>query len=168
MVERLRGFGVRRPREPVLVTRKFDISAFITYPKFILVDIRLVESLDDYGSWMYTVTRSRSPDRFGMPILHISLRDTDNEIGGTLYDGLRTAILTGKRFINVRLWKRVGDGVFTQEERDRGYSENYPIIGLFTWSKIQAVDMPDWDSRAEESDTSLEEAINFYRRRLIY
>jgi hypothetical protein len=46
----------------------------------------------------------------------------------------------------VRLWKREGDGIFTDEEAWHGWSciSRYPVMGMLVWEQFESSRLPDW------------------------
>jgi hypothetical protein len=139
------GFGSMHEGEPMTDPNGYEVTGIISYPKFILVSISFDAISENFGGWCYTVyNHARKPTNIGIPLLELYLSDPDFKMAAAIFGAHQAALLSGKRFSWAKLFKRRGDGVMTTEERERGYSKHYPLIGLYTWAELESQTLPAW------------------------
>jgi hypothetical protein len=168
-VNRRRGFGTTRPDEGSMHRPDgYEVSGVILYPKLILVSVEFEGSRDNetLGTWFYHLyNHSDSPaKKVDIPFLDMSLMDKDETIRRALFEGHHAALLSGRRYSFVRFWKRPGDGVMTQKDREHGYSyeSRYPLIGMYTWAQLEAPSLPAWAVPYENERFSLKNVPERY------
>jgi len=127
---------------------EYEIYGFMKYPKFIPVKIYFFPDFcadEHIGVWFYHLYGSLPPDR-AMPFLELHIHDTDSEIRSLFFQAHHAALLSGKRRSSVRFFKRKGDGVMTEKERqDQWSSESrYPLLSAVSWVELESERLPRW------------------------
>src|SRR5262245_50596646 len=125
----------------------FEAHGIMSYPKYITVQFEFSYRVDgSFGAFSYDIL-----DRIGgldrdvkVPSMHVSLWDP--KIAGEMYEAHLCALMIGRRNSFVRLWKRKGDGSMTARDKEQGYSyeSRYEILGVTTWSELEAPGLPEW------------------------
>jgi hypothetical protein len=71
---------------------------------------------------------------------------SDPKITVEMYEAHPCALISGRRYSFVRVWKRKGDGLMTALDKEHGYSDEsrYEIFGVTTWCELEARDVPEW------------------------
>jgi hypothetical protein len=133
----------------------------MTYPKFIPVNIWFDAAEEkQFGGFLYD---RRDNTDFGgqkvnLPTLEIWLSDRDEQKAQLLYTALRDAIISGRKCIGVRFWKKKGEGVMTQMDKEHGFSyeSRYDISGMVAWTMLHAVRLPKWAVPTDYRDFSVD------------
>jgi hypothetical protein len=76
----------------------------------------------------------------------ITVSISDAKIAVEMYEVQRCAVMSGRRYSSVRIWKRKGDGLMTGLDKEHGYSyeSRYEIFGVTTWCELEARNVPKW------------------------
>jgi hypothetical protein len=140
------GFGTR---ERALMHDPFgyEVSGVITFPKLIPVTVNFERNGETFGTWFYNVYDNASaPTGTGIALLELCVGDDNGKIREALYEALKTALLSGRRYTLARFWKREGDGAMTAKDREHGYSyeSRYPLFGMHCWSEVEPTTLPNW------------------------
>jgi hypothetical protein len=142
------GFGQTRPGEPMREPDSYDVSGVITFPKLVLVTLSFGGRDSEFGGWFYHLYSSGRKSKQSVPFLDMWITDSEGGIRRALYESHKAALLCGRRHSLARFWKRKGDGVMTEKDREHGYSyesrSRYPLIGLYTWAELESKYLPDW------------------------
>ena len=170
-VSKRSGFGETREGE---LTRDpdpfgYEVTGVITYPRLILVTVNLEQSGETFGTWFYNIYNDASaPTGTGVAYLELHVSDDNGEIREALYEALKTALLSGRRYTLARFWKREGDGAMTAKDREHGYSyeSRYPLFGMYCWSEVEATTLPNWAVPYGADRFSLENLPPFYDLKL--
>jgi hypothetical protein len=101
------------------------------------VDISFEDDKEQFGGFVYNAWGNQE-DKIKLPLLSAWLSDGAGQKAELLYAALRDAMMSGSKYLGVRLWKKQGDGVMTQSDKEQGYSRHYPIFGMVTWPGLQA------------------------------
>jgi hypothetical protein len=110
---------------------------------------------ETFGIWYYSIWKNWSaPTRPGFAALELHVHDDDGKIREALYEALKMALLSGRRYALARFWKREGDGAMTAKDREHGYSyeSRYPLFGMYCWSEAEATTLPIGRCRTEPID----------------
>jgi hypothetical protein len=162
-VARLDGFG-RSSHYGATKLPVFEVSGFLTHPKFIYVQISFeAADTEDLGGWFYHVyTKGDVANNRDLPFLDVWL-NSNHPVAEALVGSHKAALLSGRRSSSCRLWKRKGDGIFTEKDREHGYSYEsaYPISGVYIWSEYQSARLPDWARPYGEEGFSLSELPDY-------
>src|ERR1700730_4777549 len=143
----------------------YEIHGVLTYPKYIIVTISFAPS-DNVGIWFYN-RRDKEKyqgNEYNIPMLEMCLTNTDGITAKTIHDGHRDAIICGRNYSLVRIWKRKGDGLMTEtdKEHDFSYESRYPIIGLTMWSHLVSRSAPGWAYMPGDERFTLESSPEWY------
>jgi hypothetical protein len=142
------GFGQTRPGEPMREPDGYEVYGVITFPKLVLVTLSFEGRDSEFGGWFYHLYDSSTSksDQRSVPFLDMWITDSDGGIRKALYESHKAALLCGQRRSLARFWKRAGDGVMTEKDREHGYSfeSRYPLIGLYTWAELESKLLPSW------------------------
>jgi hypothetical protein len=141
------GFGGTQEGEVMREPSGYEVSGVITFPKLILVTVTFEQSGDTFGTWFYNLYNdSTAPVGTGAPNLELYVGDSNGKIREALYEGLKTALLCGRRHTMARFWKRQGDGAMTEKDKEHGYSyeSRYELFGMYCWSEAESTRLPDW------------------------
>jgi hypothetical protein len=137
-----------------------EVHGLITFPKFIPVKIGFVKDEKQFGGFYYD--RSHKHDfsderKINLPVLEVWLSDNDEQKAQLLIGALRDAILSGRKYAGVRLFKKEGEGLMTPTDEERGYSyqSRYSVFGLVTWQELHASRLPKWTLPTDYQDFSL-------------
>jgi hypothetical protein len=104
------------------------------------------QSRKTFGTWFYNICNdSSAPTGTGIAFLELYVADDNGEIREALYEALKTALLSRRRYTLARFWKRAGDGAMTAKDREHGYSyeSRYPLLGMHCWSEVEAMTLPN-------------------------
>lgn len=160
------GFGMTSRGEPMRESNGYEITGVITYPKYISVNIALVnDNSGEFGVWSYNLhSVSSGPDKVNIPLLEFVVGDPVGAIAQALYEGQRAALSAGRQYSAVRFWKREGDGAMTAKDREHGYfyESRYPLLGMYTWAELEAADLPNWALPIWDEQFSLLNATDSY------
>ena len=163
---KLNRFGTTRENEPVPIPKpyKYEISGVVTFPKLILVSISFQDDLSEsesIGGWAYNFVN-------GNRFLELYLSDLDGKVASALFEAHNVALLSGRRHSDVRFWKRKGDGVMTEQDREHGisYERRYPLIGLYTWAELKSASLPEWAVPYDSERFSIKNLPESYDLRL--
>ena len=105
----------------------------MTGSKFIPVHITFATDEKQFGGWFYNATGDLGERKVNLPFLKLWLSDRDGQKAELLYTTLRDAIMSGRKVADVRFWKKKGEGLMTQLDREHGYS--YEVATRFWgWS----------------------------------
>lgn len=143
-VMRRAGFG-RAPSYDLGREQGYEISGVMTYPKYLLIELKFDNDPNEFGTWFYH-TYNRPDGRLRLPFLEIWLSDADYAIRKAVENAHRSALLSGSKRSLARVWKRKGDGLFTPEEAKQGWSceSRYPVTGLLLWDRLESQQLPNW------------------------
>ena len=125
----------------------FEAHGIMTYPKYIVVDFQFSEDRGGlFGGFSYDIFdplgRQESEPR--VPLMHVWL--SDPKIAVDMYEAHRCALMSGRRYSLVRVWKRKGEGLMTTLDKEHGYSyqSRYEVFGVLTWCTLEARNVPEW------------------------
>jgi hypothetical protein len=142
------GFGTYE-NEPIAPV-EYEINGIMTQPKYVHVEVKVQkEPAANFGGWIYNTRHDRGWfdnqwAKVDIPLLSIWVFDPEFAIGEAIFESHRAAILCGNRKSQVRFWKRLGDGLMTARDIERGYSSRYPLLGLYVWSVYESQKLPRW------------------------
>jgi hypothetical protein len=160
------GFGGMREGEFMLDDPfGYEVSGVITFPKLIPVTVNFERDSETFGTWFYNIYNDASaPTGTGIAFLELYVGDNNGEIREALYEALKAALLSGRRYTLARFWKREGDGAMTAKDREHGYSyeSRYPLFGMNCWSEVEATTLPNWAVPYGADRFSLEKLPPFY------
>lgn len=152
--------GQTRVDEEFRNTSEWEIHGVMTHPKFIPVNITFTTDEKQFGGFSYNQTGDRDFNgrKISLPILELWLLDRDEQKAKLLYTALHDAIISGRKYIGVRFWKKKGDGLMTQTDNEYGYSyeSRYVILGMVVWPELQADRLPKWAVPMDQNDFSLD------------
>jgi hypothetical protein len=144
-VTRLTGFG----KSPSLSRnrhsdRGYEISGLMRYPKYLLVELKFDDGMEEFGTWFYHTYGSDRKHR--LPFLEVWLSDANFAIREAIAGAHHAALVSGSQRSLVRFWKRKGDGIFTAEEARQGWSceSRYPVTGMLVWEQLESARLPNW------------------------
>ena len=168
------GFGVAREDGPCGPDRNdlfgYEVSGVITFPKIIPVTVNFdARERETFGAWLYNVYNdATAPTGTGIAFLELYVGDYDGKIREALYEALKTALLSGRRYALARFWKRQGDGAMTTKDREHGwsYESRYPLLGMYCWSEVEATTLPNWAVPYATDKFSLKNLPPFYDLKL--
>lgn len=163
-VTRRLGFGATEDGGPMREPDGYEIHGIITFPKLILVELSFEKS-DDFGGWFYGLyNHSRSKIGIGIPVLVAWVSDTDTKKQEAIYASHMASLISGKKHSSLRLWKRKGDGLFNDEDKEHGYSysSRYSLLGMHVWGELEASDLPRWSVPYASEHFSLDEVPDRY------
>jgi hypothetical protein len=163
------GFGGMREGEFMRDPIGYEVSGIITFPKLILVTVNFERSSETFGTWFYNIYNDASaPTGTGIAFLELYVGDDNGEIREALYEALKTALLSGRRYTPARFWKRAGDGAMTAKDREHGYSyeSRFPLLGMTCWSEVETTTLPNWAVPYATDRFSLEKLPPFYDLKL--
>jgi hypothetical protein len=122
----------------------YEISGLMTYPKYLLAELKFDDD-KEFGSWFYHTYLDHN-GKHRLPFLEIWLSDGDYAIREAIASAHAAALTSGHKRSMVRLWKRKGDGIFTEREAKQGWSceSRYPLTGLFVWEQFESSILPVW------------------------
>ena len=125
--------------------REYEISGLMTYPKYLLVQVKFYDDDTEFGTWFYN-TYSDPNGEHRQPFLEIWVSDRDYAIREAIACAHAAALASGRKKSEVRFWKREGDGIFTEEEAKRGWSceSRYPLTGMLVWEQFESSQLPGW------------------------
>ena len=121
-----------------------EAHGIISWPKYIACHVAF-ENGRDLGCFSYN-----SIDRVGgrpadpkVPLMQLSLTD---QFATEIYEAHWGALMSGRRFSQIRVWKRKGEGLMTELDKEHGYSyqSRYTVIGITSWCQLMARDVPAW------------------------
>jgi len=134
---------------------RYEIHGILTEPKFAVVSISFFQSSSYNGVWSYDVLDRHEfrGEEVCIPKIDFHIADLDGRANKVIHDAHRDAILCGRAYSNIRVFKRIGDGLMTDADKEHGYSyeSTYPILGWVTWSDLYSDKLPGW--AYEPSDT---------------
>jgi hypothetical protein len=170
-VNKRSGFGGMRKGEFMLDRSpiEYDVSGVITFPKLIAVTVNFERAAETFGTWFYNIYNdANAPTGTGVACLGLYVGDDNGKIREALYEALKTALLSGRRYTVARFWKREGDGAMTAKDREHGYSyeSRYPLFGMYCWSEVEASTLPSWAVPYGADRFSLENLPPFYELKL--
>jgi hypothetical protein len=137
--------GYHDENRPVLEPEGCEVHGVLTYPKYILVNISFGKDPD---FWLYS--RFDHQDHRGkkvnLPMLEICIADPEGRAAKIVHDAHRDAILCGRNYSGVRVWKRKGEGLMTDADKqhDWSYESRYSVFGMTTWSELVSKTLPRW------------------------
>ena len=167
-VTRRLGFGATDDSGPMREPNGYEIHGIITFPKLILVELSFDIS-DEFGGWFYNLYNdSSSKIGTGIPLLAAWVSDADIKKQEAIYASHMASLISGKKHSLLRLWKRKGDGLFNEEDKEHGYSysSRYPLLGMYVWGELEARDLPRWSVPYASEHFSLDELPERYMRGL--
>jgi hypothetical protein len=144
-VTRRTGFG-KSSTHNLDGTRGYEISGVLTYPKQWWAELNFDDSDGgDFGMWFYH-SYARPFGQGRQPFLEIWVRDRDFAIREAIASAHQAALVSGQKRSLLRFWKRKGDGIFTPEEANAGWScdSRYPLTGMYVWEQFESVHLPNW------------------------
>jgi hypothetical protein len=147
----------------------YDVSGVITFPKLISVRVNFERASETFGTWFYNLYNdANAPTGTGVACLELHVGDDNGKIREALYEALKTALLSGRRYTLARFWKGEGDGAMTAKDREYGYSyeSRYPLLGMYCWSEVEATTLPNWAVPYGANRFSLENLPPFYDLKL--
>ena len=97
----------------------------------------------EFGSWFYHMYLDYN-GKHRLPFLQICLSNRDYAIRKAIANAHAAALTSGHKSSMVRLWKRKGDGIFTEDETKKGWSSRYPLTGLLVWEQFESSKLPSW------------------------
>jgi hypothetical protein len=168
-VNKRSGFGGTREGELMRDPFGYDVSGVITFPKLIPVTVNFDRSSETFGTWFYNIYNDASaPTGTGVAYLELHVSDDNGKIREALYEALKTALLSGRRYTLARFWKREGDGAMTAKDREHGFSyeSRYQLFGIYCWSEVEATTLPNWAVPYGAYKFSLENLPPFYDLKL--
>jgi len=126
----------------------YEIHGVLTHPTFSIVSLSFSQSSDPEGCWYYDILdRNEYQDtKVILRKLDICLPYTDGFPERVIHDAHRDAIICGRKFSTVRVFKKKGDGLMSAADKQHGYSyeSRYPVLGWITWSDLSSPAIPDW------------------------
>ena len=142
---------------------EWEIYGVIEYPKFVAVNIRFDPSNagngNCIGGFFYNILNC---GRFGknkidIPLLEIYFFDGDSRIRRLLYQAHRDALLSGRTFSGLRVFKKQKHGYMNESDKRDGWSasERYSLDSLVTWADLTHENVPKWSLPPSDSDFSL-------------
>jgi hypothetical protein len=133
----------------------------LTYPKFIVVRISFTTDKKEFGGFSYNSLDDQTFNgrKIKLPLLEVSLSDENEQKALLLNTALRDAIISGRKYAGVRLFKKPGEGLMAPTDKERGYSyeSRYTILGLVTWQELHAGRLPKWAMPTDRNDFSLDD-----------
>lgn len=163
------GFGAMREHEAMRDPNGYEVSGVITYHKLILVSISFDANSENFGEWFYNLYNHASkPQKIEIPFLELYLSDPSYKMASAMFEAHQAALLSGQRYSLARFWKRKGDGVMTEKDREHGYSyeSRYPLLGLYTWAEIESMKLPKWAVPRASERFSIENLPEWYDLKL--
>jgi hypothetical protein len=102
---------------------EWRVHGVMTRPKFIPVAIKFAEDQKEFGGFFYNRIDDRQVGgkKISVPLLELWLSDQGGRKAQILYNALRDAIVSGRKYVGVRFWKKKGDGLMTPLDREHGY-----------------------------------------------
>jgi hypothetical protein len=126
----------------------YEIHGVMTHPAFSIVSIYCVKSQESESCWSYNrLDKVQYQDvEVGLRRLDICISDVDGSSANVIHDAHRDAIICGRKFSNVRIFKKKGDGLMSTADKEHGYSyeSHYPVLGWLTWSDLHSPAIPNW------------------------
>ena len=95
-------------------------------------------------AWTVLGGRNKDMNDLKVPLMHVSL--SDQKIAVEMFEAHRCALISGRHYSLVRVWKRKGDGLMTALDKEHGYSyeSRYEVFGVLTWCTLEARSLPEW------------------------
>jgi hypothetical protein len=141
-------------------TSTWEVHGVMTCPKFIPVNITFTTDSKEFGGFAYDGRDEQSfgGRRINLPLLKVWLSDEKEQKALLLNTALRDAIISGQKYAGVRFFKKPGEGLMTQVDKEHGYSyeSRYTILGLVTWQELHASQLPKWAMPIDRKDFSLD------------
>jgi len=146
-------------------TTDWEVHGIMTYPKFIPVTITFTKDEGEFGGFSYnrSDTNIFNKRKINLPRLEVWLSDKNEQKALLLNDALRDAISSGRKYAGVRFFKKTGEGLMTQLDKEYGWSQEcrYMILGLVTWQELHAGRVPKWTLPTDYNDFSLDDLPEF-------
>lgn len=137
-----------------------EVHGVMTFPKFIPVKIVFANDEKEFGGFAYDRSDKHNftdEQKIDLPHLSVWLSDKDEQKARLLIGALRDAILSGRKYAGVRLFKKEGEGLLTPTDKEHGYSyqSRYSVLGFVTWQELHAGRLPKWTLPTDYRNFSL-------------
>jgi hypothetical protein len=145
-----------------------EVHGLLSGSKFTLVslsfdDRELPEAADPMnppaiGMWSYNVWGPRDGRKKGA--IEVAIADAGRCIRTALANAHQSTLLSGHKYTSLTIFKKKGDGLFTEKDRQKGYSyeSRYPVIGLSMRSRYELATLPKWAVPRLDERFSLDDA----------
>ena len=143
-------WGIRGHSNPETIATGFLNEA----PQHVHVEIEFRDASPDFGSAFltYQMDVDYASGPINMPVLKISVLDTDHAIETGLLEGLRDAVAAGESVAQARIWTEPADSRW--ETVQGGHGRCLDVTGMVVWAFTKSPRLQTWALPIGEQELS--------------